>query len=150
MTFNDMEQLIRDYRWMKNEVSRLQTIIYGRQVPMGSWGVAQYGIDAAMPKGSSIRSYEEMEAMDIRDKRQWYRLKKYESYIYAIEKAPDFLSGEKNKIVFDCMLDGMSYRKIGNHLEISRDKVREVKDDIISQLCQNCHFGQLLNSDKYA
>ena len=52
MTFNDMEQLIRDYRWMKNEVTRLQLIIYGYQVPMNSWGVAQYGIDAAMPKGS--------------------------------------------------------------------------------------------------
>ena len=150
MTFNDMEQLIRDYRWMKNEVFRLQTIIYGHQVPMGSWGVAQYGIDAAMPKGSSIRSVEEMDAMDLRDKRQWDRLKKYESYIYAIEKAPDFLAGEKNKIVFDCMLDGMSYRKIGNHLEISRDKVREVKDDIISQLCQNGHFRQLLKCDKCA
>lgn len=150
MTFNDMEQLIRDYRWMKNEVSRLQTIIYGHQIPMVSWGVAQYGIEAAMPKGSSIRSAKEMEAMDLRDKRQWERLRKYESYVYAIEKAPDFLTGEKNKIVFDCMLDGMSYRKIGNHLEISRDKVREVKEDIISQLCQNGHFRQLLNCDKCA
>lgn len=135
---------------MKNEVSRLQTIIYGSQVPMDSWGVAQYGIDAAMPKGSSIRSAKEMEAMDLRDIRQSERLKKYESYVYAIEKAPDFLAGEKNKIVFDCMLDGMSYRKIGNHLEMSRDKVREVKEDIISQLCQNGHFRQLLNSEKCA
>ena len=42
-----------------------------------------------MPKGSSIRSIEEMDAMDLRDKRQWDRLKKYESYIYAVEKAPD-------------------------------------------------------------
>lgn len=150
MTFNDMEQLIRDYRWMKNEVSRLQEIIHGCQVPMGSWGVAQYGIDAAMPKGSSIRSAREMEAMDLRDKRQLERLKKYESYVYAIEKAPDFLDGEKNKIVFDCMLDGMSYRKIGNHLEMSRDRVREVKDDIIGQLCQNGHFRQLLNCKKCA
>ena len=150
MTFNDMEQLIKDYRWMKNEVFRLQKIIYGYQVPMNSWGVAQYGIDAAMPKGSTIRSVVEMEAMDLRDKRQWDRLKKYESYIYAVEKAPDFLAGEKNKIVFDCMLEGMSYRKIGCHLEISRDKVREVKEDIISQLCQNGHFSQLLNCDKCA
>lgn len=147
MSFNDMEQLIRDYRWMKNEVARLQTLIYGYHPPMSSWGVAQYGIDAAMPKGSSIRSAAEMEAMDLRDKRQWDRLKKYEAYIYAVEKAPDFLAGEKNKIVFDCMLEGMSYRKIGTHLEMSRDKVRDVKDDIISQLCQNDHFRQLLNCE---
>lgn len=150
MTSNDMEQLIRDYRWMKNEVHRLQKVIYGHHVPMKSWGVAQYGIEAAMPKGSSIRSQEEMKAMDLRDKRQWERLQKYEAHVYAIEKAPDFLEGEKNKIVFDCMLEGMSYRSIGNHLEMSRDKVREVKDDIIGQLCQNGHFRQLLNCEKCA
>ena len=117
---------------------------------MNSWGVAQYGIDAAMPKGSSMRSVEEIDAMDLCAKWQWESLKKYESYIYAVEKAPDFLAEEKNKIVFDCMLEGMSYRKIGSHLEISRDKVREVKEGIISQLCQNGHFSQLLNCDKYA
>lgn len=150
MTYNEIEQLIRDYRWMKNEVHRLQNVIIGYHVPMRSWGVAQYGIDAVMPKGTSIRSAKEMDEMDLRDLRQMGRLEKFESYVYAIERAPDFLQGEKNKIVYDCMLDGMSYRRIGEHLEMSRDKVKTTKDDIISQLCQNSHFMHLLTSEKQA
>ncbi|MFA1738145.1 hypothetical protein [Lysinibacillus fusiformis] len=40
---------------------------------MSSWGVAQYGYMAAMPKGSSIRSAKELERMDYRDRIQYAR-----------------------------------------------------------------------------
>lgn len=61
---DQISQLIRDYRWMKNEINRLQRIVYGNTFPMKSWGVAQYGIDAAMPKSSKGKSVAEMDAMD--------------------------------------------------------------------------------------
>ena len=70
-------QLIRDYRWMKNEINRLQRIVYGSTFLMKSWGVAQYGIDAAMPKGSEGKSHDEMDAMDVRERKQIERLETY-------------------------------------------------------------------------
>lgn len=46
------------------------------------------------------------------------------------------------------MMEGMSYRAIGLHLGLSREKVRQMKDNIIDQLCQYCHFVHLLKDEK--
>ncbi|XQY90656.1 sigma-70 family RNA polymerase sigma factor [Metabacillus sp. HB246100] len=145
-----IEQMIRDYHWMRKEVDRLERILYGYSTPMKSWGVAQYGNDAAMPKGSSIKSQTEIENMDIREERLLKRLWKLQGQVFALEAAADYLNDEMEKIVYDCMLDGMSYRAIGYHLDISREKVRKIKIDFLNQLCQNCHLLQLLKLEKIA
>ncbi|USK57808.1 hypothetical protein LIS82_26665 (plasmid) [Cytobacillus solani] len=64
---NQIETLLRDFYWMKKEVNRLQKYLYGRPSPMRSWGVAQYGLDVAMPKGISGKSQMELRSMDIRE-----------------------------------------------------------------------------------
>src|SRR3954451_9107043 len=64
MTIN-ITELIRDYRMMKREIERLQRIIYGTIQPMRSWGVALYGIEASMPRGSKGKSQAELRDMDI-------------------------------------------------------------------------------------
>lgn len=56
-----------------------------------------------MPKGSSMRNIQEIEAMDLRDKRRWDRLKKYESYIYALEKGTGFLSRREKSYSIACL-----------------------------------------------
>ncbi|MBO1515591.1 sigma factor-like helix-turn-helix DNA-binding protein [Metabacillus bambusae] len=145
-----IEQLIRDYHWMRKEVDRLERVLYGYSTPMKSWGVAQYGIDAAMPKGSSGKSQSEIENMDIREERLLKRMWNLQGRVFALESAADYLSNEMEKIVYDCMLDGMSYRAIGYHLDISREKVRQIKIDFLNQLCQNCHLLQLLKLEKIA
>ncbi|WP_338788799.1 sigma factor-like helix-turn-helix DNA-binding protein [Metabacillus sp. FJAT-53654] len=145
-----VEQLIKDYHWMRKEVNRLERILYGYSTPMKSWGVAQYGEDAAMPKGSPGKSQMELEKMDIREERLLKRLWKLQGRVFALEAAADYLNDEIEKIVYDCMLDGMSYRAIGYHLDISREKVRQIKIDFLNQLCQNCHLLQLLKLEKIA
>ncbi|SPT86120.1 Bipartite response regulator, C-terminal effector [Niallia circulans] len=145
-----IEQLIRDYHWMSNEVDRLQKALYGYARPMRSWGVALYGDEAGMPRGSSGKSQIELQQMDIREERLYNRLQKYQKYVMAIEMAGDLLENEKEKIIYDCLLDGMSYRVIGNHLGISKEQVRRLKSNILCQMCQMCHFSTLLNKEKSA
>lgn len=74
----DISQLIRDYNWVKKEIILLQRIVYGPPVPMIKWGVAQYGIESLMPKGSKGKSAAEMDQMDLREKRQIQRLETYQ------------------------------------------------------------------------
>ncbi|MDM5335728.1 sigma-70 family RNA polymerase sigma factor [Fictibacillus enclensis] len=113
-----IEHLLRDYHWMKKEVDRLQRIVYGYATPMKSWGVAQYGIEATMPKSSRGKSQEELKEMDLREEREYKRLKKYEEIVFAIEMAADLLEDEKDKVIYDCLLDGMSYRSIDHRVGI--------------------------------
>ncbi|PUB12606.1 sigma-70 family RNA polymerase sigma factor [Paenisporosarcina sp. OV554] len=140
---DEITQLIRDYYWMKKEILRLETILFGKNIPMGSWGVAQYGIDAAMPKGSSIRSAKELEKMDIREIRQIERLEAYRWNVYALESAADELDSEILKIIYDCLLDNMTYRQIALHLNISKDQVQRQKAEIIRQMRQTRQMRQI-------
>ncbi|MGG4039910.1 sigma-70 family RNA polymerase sigma factor [Heyndrickxia ginsengihumi] len=145
-----ISRLIKDYCWMKKEVRRLQKILYGCSTPMKSWGVSQYGIDMIMPKGSSGKSQAELKDMDIREERLYKRLRKYEQIVFALEIAGEFLNSEIESVVYDCLLEGMSYRAIAYHLGMSRSQVKKAKDDILSQLCQKSQFVQLLNLEKSA
>lgn len=143
-----ISQLVRDYRWMKNEINRLQRIVYGSSIPMIKWGVAQYGIEAVMPKGSKGKSHAEMDAMDIREKKQIQRLKNYESYVFALETAIDVLEDERQKIIYDCLLDEMTYRQIALHLAVSKDYVQKQKSDIVRQIGQSRQITAILTNEK--
>jgi hypothetical protein len=144
----DITELIRDYRMMKREIERLQKIIYGKSFPMQSWGVAQYGIDAAMPKGSPGKSQVELKNMDIREQKQFKRLEEYQRRVIAIESAGDLLEKEIHKIVYDCMLSGMTRQQIAIHLEISRESVDKLRSDVKSQIDSNTTFSELLHGEK--
>ncbi len=117
---------------------------------MGSWGVAQYGLDAAMPKGSSIRSAEEMKRMDVRERSQIQRLEKMRTYVYALEVAYDLVEDEQLQTIYDCLLDGMTYRQIAEHLSASKDYVRLKKIAVFSQISQNSQISRILTYEKTA
>ena len=141
-------QLIRDYNWMRKEIDRLQGILWGGSSPMRSWGVAQYGIESVMPKGSRGKSYAELDAMDIREKNQLDRLDKYERNVYGLEKALEILKDERQKIIYDCLLDEMTYRQIALHLAMSKDYVRKQRNDIIRQISQSSQITAILTGEK--
>ena len=149
MTIN-INELIRDYRMMKREIERLQKLIYGFSMPMRSWGVSQYGVEATLPKGSSGKSQAELRDLDIREQKQIERLREYERKVIAIESAGDFLDREILKIVYDCLLEGMTRRQIAAHLELSIDSVDKLKQEVRAQLGSNTTFSKLLHGEKTA
>lgn len=133
---------------MKKEIARLQRIIYGSTSPMKSWGVAQYGDEAAMPRGSSGKSYAELRDMDIREEKQIRRLEDYQRNVYALETAIDVLEDERQKIIYDCLLDEMTYRQIALHLSMSKDFVQKQKNDIVRQIRQSRQITAILQLEK--
>jgi hypothetical protein len=146
----DITELIRDYRMMKREIERLQKIIYGKSLPMNSWGVAQYGVESSMPHGSRGKSQFELRDMDIREQKQIKRLEEYQCRVIAIESAGDFLSREILKIVYDCTLSGMTRHQIAAHLEISRDSIDKFRSEIKAQIDSNTTFSELLQGERYS
>ncbi|MGY4715358.1 sigma-70 family RNA polymerase sigma factor [Bacillus amyloliquefaciens] len=139
MKQKDIENLINSYHWMVKEVQRLQRVLYGSTIPMKNWGIAKYGLEAAMPKGSLGKSQDELRQMDMREERLFKRLKYYEERVYAVELGAEKIKGEQHKVIYNCKMEGMSYRAIGLPLAF-QGTVRKMKDELISQLCQDCHF----------
>ncbi|KOP70990.1 hypothetical protein AMS60_23320 [Bacillus sp. FJAT-21945] len=151
MNCNEIEKLIYDYHWLRKEVCRLEKIVFGFSVPIKSIGVTQYGIEAAMPKGSLLKSEAELEALDIRERRLYKRLNMYRKKVFAIEKIAELdLVDDQELTLMDCMMEGMSYRAIAAHLGLSREKVRTLKNEMIDHIHQNCHFLHELKRDKSA
>lgn len=140
-----IECLLKDYRWMRKEITRLENVLYGHVTPMKSWGVAQYGVEATLPHGSSGKSQAELNDMDIRETRQRKRLAKLQAQVYVLEIAVDYIEDEKKKAVYDCLLDGMTYRMIGYHVGMSKNAVWDLKNEIMKELARNQSFMGLLN-----
>lgn len=145
---NQLEGLIYEYHWFKKEFDRLGKILFGTRKEK-SVGVAQYGVEATLPKpNTSLKSYSEMDDMDVREKRQYVRWLKFKDKVEAVESLGDYLFDEQQQIILDCMIEGMSYRSIAVHLSINRNKVRDIKDVMLCQLCQKCHLLQDLKDDR--
>lgn len=144
MNEKQIESLIYQYHWRKKEVSRLEFILWGSAGHFRSVGVAQYGIEATLPKpNTNLKSYAEMDEMDAREKRQYERYEKFNAIVKFIEGLEKHLNNDKHLIIFDCMLEGMSYRSIADHLQISRSKLNPMKDKMLNQLSQKSQKDQI-------
>lgn len=125
-------------------MDRLSNILWGTNSNNKSVGVSQYGVEATLPKpNTNLVSAAEMNDMDAREKRLYVRWLEYQEKSHAIEIMSDYLEEEQHRIILDCMMEGMSYRSIADHLGINRNKIRDMKEEM---LCQICHKCQLVHS----
>lgn len=132
-----INQMIKDYGWMQSEINRLQGRIYGAAIPMSTWGVAQYGIEAVMPKGSKGKSLSEIKNMDTLESKRLARLNRYETEVYILESLADSFETEFQNIVYDCLLDRQTHRQIAAQLMTSKAQVQKCKKEIIEQLLKS-------------
>ncbi|SFP18277.1 sigma-70 family RNA polymerase sigma factor [Salibacterium halotolerans] len=145
MNHKEIENLISDYSLMKREIIRLEELVHGiggSASPSNDKLIAQYGLEAVMPKGSKEKSQIELKNLDRREQKLLKRIQVYQELIDFIEDAEELVNDTLQQMVYNCMMEGMSYRAIGKHLGISREKVRQTRDDLINHLCQNCQFCQ--------
>lgn len=151
MDRKEIENLISDYQWMKREITRLDELLYGIGSPGGGGnsGVAQYGIEATLPKGSGLISQVELDNLDRREKKLLQRIIHYKNKIELIELGEDLIEDPVQQVIYSCMMSGMSYRAIGKHVGVSREQVRRLRNDVIYHLCQNGHFCQSWRYLKY-
>lgn len=148
---NEVNEMMKDYLMMKKEVARLEQIIFGYTVPMINWGVAQYGIEAAMPKGSKGKSQSELKQMDLREQRQHNRLIKLRAKVILLERYTDSFSDLPTNIIYDRLLDGWTYRAIAEELNVGVTYVKERKHYIISVIvsAQNAQNAQDAQDDLF-
>lgn len=100
----EIEEWIRDYKFMLREIKRLNRLL--NKVDFTSTKLtATYGDEAGMPRVSAGVSQAELRQMDRRER----RIHKYESIVHYLENAMEHIEEEKHRIVYDCMMEGMSY-----------------------------------------
>lgn len=144
MELKDIENVISDYHWMSREVDRLESILFGTSSMRNTRLISQYGIEATLPKGSPLKSDAELAVIDRREQKLLVKLERYSKMTAAVEHDQDLLQDDFHKTIYDCMMDGMSYRAIGKHLGISRGKFYREKETILNTIYQKDQKSQIV------
>lgn len=137
MNKKEVDQALRDYHWMINEIKRQReqlAYITARGL------VAQGGVESSMPKPQGVSS--DPVALEVIRRDTAYRwIEKLEEKVLFIQKRIPVITDQREKAVLGCMLDGMSMVAIGKHMGLSRRHIYTIKESIISQIAQTSHFA---------
>ena len=131
ININDIEQAIRNYHWMVNEIIRLKEELK----TIDQSNTSKYGIDATMPRASNT-SDSVYNIVAKRD-RSYRTLKKFEAKVKFINDNIVFIKDDLEITILNCLLDGMNISGIAHHLKLSERKVYGIKDDIVKRMAKN-------------
>ena len=120
------ENLLKDYSWKVNSVRIMRESMQG----VNFNGAAQYGLQAAMPKGNGDPSDPILKEVERREKR-WAKIHDYEKDIQDIQRRLNMIQDDRQAEVLHWLLEGKSMRWIGVHMGLSHTHIGRIKDDII-------------------
>jgi len=143
MNEKKIEQALRDYNWMINEIKRQRDLLSH----VGGNVVAQGGIESSMPKAQGETSDPVAQEVIRRDKASRWVLN-LEDKVLFIQKRIHVITDEKEKAVLECMLDGLSMVAIGKHMGLSRRHVYNIKTSIVSKIAHFAHFSHSSTTQK--
>lgn len=143
----EVEQTIKDYKFLVKRARNLEFMIYGESVTSTgkSYGVAQYGDEAAMPRGSGTN----LHALDLEEeklKRMKTRLELLNLKVEAVEEDVDTLPTEKHKTIMELIMQGFSYHGIAKGLGIPKTSFYRMKEEIIEHVGSSGSLGKLVKN----
>lgn len=143
MNSKQIEETLRDYNWMLNEIKRQRQLMDYE----GGNLVAQSGIESTMPKAKGGTS--DPVALEVvrRDKASRW-VQKLEEKVLFIQKRMSVITDEREKAVLECMLDGMSMSSISNHMGLSRRHIYNIKESIVNRIAHFAHSSQEMTKQK--
>ena len=143
-----VEEEIKGYRWMVKEVERLRKEIDKAIISnpaIQAKLVATYGEAAGMPSGKGLR-LSTLTATEERYEKQVERMKSLENKVRQINDFAIGLGDSKHRTVLECMLDGMRMNRIALHVGVSRQRLNEIKREIVNQLAVAMYGDELFRS----
>jgi hypothetical protein len=121
--------ILKNYYWMLREIQRINSELSRTDFK----GVAQYGTSAALPTGQGLVS-KTLENEVVRRNLKSERMLDYIDKVNFINANMYKVTDEKEKVILDCLLDGLTISAISKHLGTNRKQVNIQVDNIISCL----------------
>lgn len=123
---HDLYGILRDYHWLVKEIDRIRKELNITE----SVGVASYSDE---PKGGSGPSNPVAAEVQRREKKR-DRLDKYTDRVNYINEQSKNITDERERVILDCLLDGMRMSEVAKHLGISRHTANQIRDIIVVKL----------------
>lgn len=128
-TLEEVKQILKDYRWMLNTVKAMRESLKEAD----GAAIAQYGIEAAMPKGKGCTG-DVVFGEVVRRSRQWERIEAYEERIRFVQENLYKVQEARDVEILYWLLEGKSNRWIASHIEISHTHVARIIEEIVKAL----------------
>lgn len=123
---HDLYGILRDYHWLVKEIDRIRKELNITE----SVGVASYSDE---PKGGSGPSNPVAAEVQRREKKR-DRLDKYTDRVNYVNEQSKNITDERERVILDCLLDGMRMSEVAKHLGISRHTANQIRDIIVVKL----------------
>jgi len=133
-TKDDISYILYNYQLIYNEASRLRKELNVSETV----GVA---VITDQPRSGGVTNRVPAEVM--RRERKFKRLAEYERKISLVEDAGINLTGERNNIVLDHILNGVPVTKIHELINMSRSTVHLAFGEIVEQIKQIKQIKQI-------
>jgi DNA-directed RNA polymerase specialized sigma subunit len=114
---------------MINEIKRLDAELKKTESKL----TQQWGVSASLPTGKGIVS-KALENEIVRRNEKSERLIEYIDKVNFLNENRHKVTDEREKVVLDCILDGMSLAAIGKHLGTYRNQVSKIQDSIVDKI----------------
>lgn len=126
MDKKEVEQALRDYNWMINEIKRQRELLsyFGGNI------VAHLD-DMPKPKGETS---DPVALEVIRRSRTSKWVQNLERKVLFIQKGIRLIEDEREKAVLNCLLDGLSMRAISRHMGLSERHIFRLRDSIVKKM----------------
>jgi DNA-binding NarL/FixJ family response regulator len=135
MNKEQVSDALRNYHWMVNEIMRSRKFLED----VGAGGlVAQSGIESVMP-GTPYKVSDPVATEVIRREKKSSWILKLEKKVSYIQERICLIQDEREKVVLECLLDGLSVVAISKHMGLSRRHVTRIKDDIVCRMSHLSH-----------
>lgn len=128
ITKEKLDQWIKDYRWMINTVEELQS-----ELDFKGAKIAQYGVEATLPKASGQTS-DVVFAEVVRRNKHLKRINEYIFKIQEVQKRVDKVKEPREAEVLFWLLEGKSMRWIGKHMELSHTNIQNIREVILERM----------------
>lgn len=113
-TYNDIFDTIREYHWMISEVDRLSSQLVGFDPDSP---------DVFIPELN-------------RRRKKLERVKRFVRRIHFID-GQNCITDETEKVVLDCLLDGVKIKDIAEHLQLHRKTIERIRERIINKIYES-------------
>lgn len=132
-----VEEELKDYPWMLREIDRLRGLLE----EAGAGLTRAYGIEEAMPKGKGRHADAVGREAQNREK-HWSRLKLLEAKVARFDEAADRIRDERLRTVLECLMEGRRMNRIAEHIGVSRQRLHELKRELIRLLAEAMYGGE--------
>ena len=139
---------LKDFSWTVREIQRLEEVLAKAAVEIGPLNirlVAQYGIEAALPKGKGAK-VGELSLTEMQYERTAKRLVELKQRVEDFTQASDKIMDERERTVLDCLMTGDRMNDIAKHIGVSRQRLHEIRQTIIRKLTLDI-YKQFLESE---